>query len=76
MPLPMAPGVDQTCIVEVVWTPVTGGDTMIRFYVLSRSKGDAAEGASISLSLVQHQPLLHEGFPSHLTLPAFPPVLA
>lgn len=75
MTLPMTPGVDQTCIVDVVCPTVTCGDNMIHLYALSRSKGDAAEGASISLPLVQHQPLFHIGFPSYLTLPSLPPVL-
>ena len=75
MPLPMTPGVDQTCVVEVVCPTVTYGDNMIHLNAFSRSKGNAAEGASISLPLVQHQPLFHIGFPAHVTLLTLPPIL-
>ena len=48
---------------------------MIRFYVFSRYKWDGTQSASISLFLVQQQPLFLVGFPSHLLLLALCPVL-
>ena len=48
---------------------------MIRFYVFSRDKWDSTQSASVSLSLVQYQPLFLVGFPSHLLLLALRPVL-
>ena len=49
---------------------------MIRFSVLSRYEWDGTPSASVSLFLVQCQPLLLVGFPSHVSLLALPPVLA
>jgi hypothetical protein len=71
----MAPGVDQTEVVEVVCPTVPSRDNMIPLHALSRSKGDAAEGTAVSLLLVQQQSLFHIGFPAHLTLLACPPIL-
>ncbi len=47
---------------------------MIRLNVFSRYKWDGTQCASISLSLVQHQPLFHRGFPSHLFFLALLPI--
>ena len=49
---------------------------MIRFYAFSRYEWDVTQSASVSLFLVQHQPLFRVGFPSHLLLLALRPVLA
>src|SRR6266446_3227120 len=76
MTLPMAPGVYETFVIDVVCSTLTCRDDMIRFYVFSGYKQDGTQGASISLSLVQHQPLFLVGFPSHLSLLALHPVLA
>ena len=76
MTLPMAPGVYKTFVVDVVCSTLTCGYDMIRFYVFSRYKWDGTQSASISLSLVQHQPLFRVGFPSHLLLLALHPVVA
>ena len=72
----MAPGVYQTFVAEVVCSPLTSQDNMIRFYGFSRYKGDSTQSASISLSLVQYQPLFLVGFPSYLVLLTLHPVLA
>ena len=76
MTLPMAPGVYETFVIKVVCSPLTCQDNMIRFYDFSPNKWDIAHSASISLSLVQHQPLFRIGFPSHLLLLPLQPVLA
>src|SRR5882672_10798133 len=76
MTLPMAPGVYQTFVRDVVRSTLTCGYDMIRFYVFSWYKRDGTQSASIPLSLVQHQPLFRKGFPSHLLLLALYPVLA
>src|SRR5713101_1881099 len=49
---------------------------MIRFYVFSWYKWDSTQSASIPLSLVQHQPLFREGFPSHLAFLSLRPIVA
>jgi hypothetical protein len=49
---------------------------MIRFDGFSRYEWESTQSASVSLSLVQYQPLLLVGFPSHLFLLALHPVLA
>ena len=49
---------------------------MIRFYVFSRYKWDVTQSASVSLFLMQHQPLFLVGFPSYLVLLSLYPVLA
>jgi hypothetical protein len=49
---------------------------MIRFYAFSPYAGDVTQRASVSLFLVQYQPLFLVGFPSHLLLLALRPVLA
>jgi len=49
---------------------------MIRFYAFTRYKWDVTQSASVSLFLVQYQPLFLVGFPSHLLLLALRPVLA
>src|SRR6266446_7347514 len=76
MTLPMAPGVYETFVVEVVCSTLTCGADRIRCYVFSGYKRDGTQGASLSWSLVQHQPLFLVGFPSHLSLLALHPVLA
>jgi hypothetical protein len=76
MTLPMTPRVYETFVVDVVCSTLTCGDDMIHFYVFSGYKRDGTQSASISLSLVQHQPLFLVGFPSHLSLLALQPVLA
>ena len=72
----MAPGVYKTFVIEVVCTPLTCRDDMIHLYAFSRTKGNFAQSASVSLSLVQYQPLFPVGFPSYLSLFALYPVLA
>ena len=72
----MAPGVYETFIVDVVCSTMTCGDNMIRLYAFSCYERDSTQSASISLFLVQHQPLSRVGFPSHLLLLALRPVLA
>jgi hypothetical protein len=49
---------------------------MIRFYAFSGYERDSTQSASVSLLLVQSQPLFRVGFPSHLLLLALCPVLA
>ena len=51
--LPMAPGVYQTFVVEVVCSTLTCRDNMLRFYGFSRNKGRLAQSAPLSLPLVQ-----------------------
>jgi hypothetical protein len=72
----MAPGVYQTFITEVVCSTLTSRDEMIRFYGFSRYRRDSTQSASVSLSLVQYQPLFRGGFPSRPFLLALHPVLA
>src|SRR5258708_2623051 len=74
--LPMAPGVYETFVGNIVLSTLTCKDNVIRFYVFSWNKRDGTQSASIPLSLVQHQPLFRNGFPSHLLLLALYPVLA
>src|SRR6266446_10152263 len=76
MTLPMAPRVYETFIVDVVCSTLTCRDNMIRFYAFSHYEWDFTQSASISLFLVQRQPLFLVGFPSHLLLLALRPVLA
>jgi len=49
---------------------------MIRFYAFSRNEWDVTQSALVSLFLVQYQPVLLVGFPSHLLLLALRPILA
>jgi len=72
----MAPGVYETFVVDVVCSTLACRDDRIRFAVLSRCTGDFAPSACLSLSVVQHQPLFRVGFPSHVLLASFWPVLA
>jgi hypothetical protein len=74
MTLPMAPGVYETFVVDGVCSTTTFRDDMIRFYAFARKKWDTTQSASVSLLLVQGQPLLFVGFPSHLPLFALVPV--
>ena len=74
--LPMAPGVYKTFVLNVVRSTLTCRDNMIRFYAFTRYKWDMTQSASVSLFLVQYQPLFLVGFPSHLLLLALRPVLA
>jgi len=76
MTLPMTPGVYETFVLDVVRSTLTCGYDMIRFYVFSWYKRDGTQSASVPLSLMQHQPLFREGFPSHLLLLSLYPVLA
>ena len=48
---------------------------MIRFSAFSHNKRDVTQSASVSLPLVQYQPLFLGGFPSHLLFLALHPVL-
>src|SRR4030095_14260124 len=75
MTLPMAPGVYETFVLDVVCSTLTCRDNMIRFYAFSHNKRDVTQGASVSLPLVQYQPLFLVGFPSHLLFLALRPVL-
>jgi len=76
MTLPMAPRVYQTFVVDIVRSTLTCEYDMIRFYVFSWYKRDGTQGASVPLSLVQHQPLFRKGFPSHLLFLSLRPILA
>jgi hypothetical protein len=76
MTLPMAPGVYETFIVDGVCSTLACRDHMIRFYAFSCYERDATQSASVSLLLVQYQPLFRVGFPSHLLLLPLCPVLA
>jgi len=49
---------------------------MIRFYAFTHDERDVTQSASVSLPLVQYQPLFLVGFPSHLLFLALCPVLA
>ena len=74
--LTMAPGVYETFVLEVVCSTLTCRDNMIRFYGFSLYKWDGTQSASVSLFLVQYQPLFRVGFPAHVLLLALCPVLA
>jgi hypothetical protein len=76
MTLPMAPGVYETFIVDVVWSTLACRDHMIRFYAFSCYERDSTQSASVSLLLGQYQPLFRVGFPSHRLLLPLCPVLA
>ena len=76
MTLPMAPGVYETFVVDIVCSTLTYGDNMIRLDAFSCYKRDFTQSASVSLSLVQYQPLFLVGFPCYLLLLALRPVLA
>jgi hypothetical protein len=76
MTLPMAPGVYQTFVDDVVRSTLTCGYDMVRFSVFSWYKWDSTQSASLPLSLVQHQSLFRIGFPSHLLLLSFLPVFS
>jgi hypothetical protein len=72
----MAPRVYETFLVDIVCSTLACRDHMIRFYAFSCYARDAAQSASVSLLLVQYQPLFRVGFPSHLLLRSLCPVLA
>ena len=72
----MAPGVYKAFVIDIACSPLAGRDHMIRFYAFSHYEWDVTQRASVSLSLVQHQPLFLVGFPSHLLLLALRPVVA
>ena len=74
--LPMAPGVYKTFVLDLVCSTLACREKMIRFYAFSPYEGDVTQRASVSLFLVQYQPLFLVGFPSHLLLLALRPVLA
>ena len=74
--LPMAPGVYKTFVIDIVCSTLACRENMIRFYAFSHYEWDVTQSASVSLFLVQHQPLFLVGFPSHLLLLALRPVLA
>src|SRR5713101_3457580 len=72
----MAPGVYETFVLDVVCSTLTCRGNMIRFYAFTRYEWDVTQSASVSLSLVQYQPLFLVGFPSYLLLLTLRPVLA
>src|SRR2546427_2464428 len=74
--LPMAPGVYKAFVIDSVCSPLACRDHMIRFSAFSHYEWDVTQSASVSLFLVQHQPLFRVGCPSHLLLLALRPVLA
>ena len=72
----MAPGVYKTFVIDVVCSTLACRDDMIRLYAFSRYKWEGTQRASVSLSLVQHQPVFRVGFPSHVLLLTLRPILA
>ena len=74
--LPMAPGVYNAFVLDIVCSTLACRDNMIRFYAFSCYERDSTQSASVSLLLVQYQPLFRVGFPSHLVLLPLCPVLA
>src|SRR5262249_22579019 len=74
MSLPMAPGVDQTEVVEVVCPTVTSRDNMIPLHALSRPKGEAEEGTAFPLFLGQRRCFFHIVSPPPRTFFACPPI--